>query len=215
MSDFGDQLRENLARKEDHARAAGQQQEQARQAAEKRFEEAEAAAAALIDDVFGPLLAEFQEVIEAEGLLSSRRGRIRQERPARHRPDFGRLRLIYAARGTATGRRVYEVRLAAAVGPAPTGELAIELTAECLHDAAGSYLRQSPPQPLVELPRRILPAGAIDHESACQWCAEVLKRCAEAIMDANSRPAAHAQTPLAAPVCAVPALGAFGAPATV
>ena len=102
--------------------------------------------------------------MEADGLFCRGRGLIKHVHPAAARPDFGRQRLIYTARGTAAGRRLYEIRLTADLGRRPdlgqtsAGELAIELpielTAECLHGAPPSYLRQSPPQPLVELPAK-------------------------------------------------------------
>jgi hypothetical protein len=205
MSDFGDQLRDKLAQQEDAARAAGRRQEQERQAAEKQFEEAEAAAAALIEDVFGPLLAEFQEVMKAEGLFSSRRGRIRHERPARHRPDFGRQRVTCRAHGTARGRPVYEVRVQAGLGRA--SPLAMEFSAECVLCPPSQ-----PPQSLVELPRSSGPAPAIDAAAARQWCGDILKQCAEALMRANFAPG---PAPLHAPLPSMPAMAPIAFPATV
>ncbi len=203
MNDFGDRLHENLAQKEAAVRHAAQAAEQAQQAARKQFAEADLQTAALVADVLRPLLAEFQRVMEADGLFCRGRGAIKHVHPAAARPDFGRQRLIYTARGTAAGRPLYEIRLTADLGRSDLGrselggtglgqtsaggmaiELPLELTAECLHGAPPSYLRQSPPQPLVELPRQSLLATAIDAEAARQWCEEILKQCAAAITQA-------------------------------
>ncbi len=174
--------------------------------------QAEAAAAALVDGVFRPLLAEFRAVMESEGVLC--RGRIRQERPALHRPDAGTQRLIYAARGTAAGQRLYEVRLAARVGRlaadlshTAASELPLELTAECVHDGPPGFRPQPSRQPLAELPRKTLRATAIDRESARQWCEEVLKQSAEALMEANFCPLPAC---VHAPLAAVPAVDPGG-----
>ncbi len=84
MSDFSEQLREDLARKEAAARAAAEVQATEGEAARKRSDDnVDGAAATLVRKVFQPLLEEFKEVMESEGVLHD--GRLREERPTAFR----------------------------------------------------------------------------------------------------------------------------------
>ncbi len=102
----------------------------------------------------------------------------------------------------------------------------VELSAQCLRGAACDFRRDTPPA-LVELPRKTIAADGTDADVARRWCARVLSRCAEALMEASfdggssvsAAPASapvHAPVcaPLAVPACALPAMVSFGAPAT-
>ncbi len=89
---------------------------------------ADLATAALVADVLRPLLAEFQRVMEADGLFCRGRGLMKHVHPAAARPDFGRQRLIYTARGTAAGRRLYEIRLTANLGRSDLGRSELDCT---------------------------------------------------------------------------------------
>ncbi len=88
MSDFGDQLRENLARREAEARAAAEAQSAQAEAASISLVHPDDVAAALVGDVFRPLVEEFGEVMQAEG--GSTLCRRREERPTQMRPAAGR-----------------------------------------------------------------------------------------------------------------------------
>ena len=119
-----------------------------------------------------------------------------------------------------------EVRVTAAPCNNISGESEngkIEFRAEALRGAACDFRRDSAPA-LVELPRLRVAGERADRDAARQWCARVLSRCAEALMEANfdgdssvSEARVHAPdcAPLAAPLPAFPAMVPFGAPATV
>ncbi len=69
MSDFGDQLRENLASREAEARAAAEAQSAYAEAASIYLLHPDDVAAALVGNVFPPLVEEFGEVMQAEGVV--------------------------------------------------------------------------------------------------------------------------------------------------
>ena len=152
------------------------------------------AAAALVADVFRPLLEEFRTVLEEEDVFLLRDGYLAADPAA----GSNECRLRYRAYGTAPGGRLFEIGLAAAA----TDAGAIELSADCFDDAQQDGLTLDSPPPLADLPRQTLPAAPFNREPARQWCAEVLKQCAEAIVEANFDPAAPA-----------PALADFAVPA--
>ncbi len=69
MSKFGDQLRENLAHRGAEARAATEAKSAQAEAASIGLVDADDVAAALVVGVFRPLVEEFGEVMQAEGVV--------------------------------------------------------------------------------------------------------------------------------------------------
>jgi hypothetical protein len=195
MSDFADELRGTLAEQAAVTRAARERHEQQRQP--QPLDQARATTRKILDAVFDPLLEEFWTVMEAESVL--RDGRLKRD--ARAANEYG---VNLRALGIARARRFFEVRLWCRA----TREAAIELSADCLHYYPESATRAADPQPLLPLaPATLGPTPSAIEESR-QWCSQILKQCAAALVDANLASGRD-------PVCAPLADAAAGFPSVV
>jgi hypothetical protein len=208
MSDFGDQLRPGAARMEQDDCARARQEAYERQAANERFDRTRATVAALAAGVFRPLLEEFAEVLRSEGVVDA--PFVRQEGAGRGL-GHGRRQFTFGARSRRYSLRCFHVSLLAV--PRDTG--AIELSAECVQNGTPGPGNRTTWEPLIELPRETVAPDAAQADAARQWCVEVLKRAAEAILEANycfrrTAIVARVGAPVAAPVYAVPALDPGG-----
>ena len=155
------------------------------QAAERRYAEAEAAAEALVRDVFRPLVAEFQKVMESGGVF--RPGNVQEGRIPQgpHWCSYKATGSAYQNRGEAPKRRDYLVRISAA---AFRGSPMV-LSVECRHGATRACRFSPPRTPLLEFAPLSVRHEELDHESARRWCAGLLAKCAQACRDANTVPA--------------------------
>ena len=97
----------------------------------------------------------------------------------------------HQARGEAPKRRDYYVRVsAAAVRGGP-----LLLSVECRHGASRACRYSLPRTPLLTFDPMSVSAEEMDHESAGQWCSDLLEKCAQACRDANRRRSEREEIP--------------------
>ncbi len=197
MTQFGDQLRATLKKKSDQLFARQMQEERLLQAAKRLQDETRRAAGRLCREVFGPLLQEFREVLEAAGVLCG--GAVQLDDAG-----SGAYTCRYVGMGGAPGTPHYEIRIVCSA----TAEGRIELAVECLDTTAAEFgggaaskeQRPSacsplpapcslPParKPLIEFPPKSVAAVSINSDAVRQWCAALLKKCADACIEANGK----------------------------
>jgi hypothetical protein len=204
MSDFGDQLRATLKKKSEQLFARQMQEERQLQEAKRQLDETHAVARRLSREVFGPLLQEFLEVMQSAGVFCG--GTVEQgatqrvpgtEQGVRNAADSplpassSVLRapcsmLSCRAMGTAPGSPHFEVRIACSV--VENGR--IDVAVQCLDTTAAEFESSAAEQSqktLVELPAKSFKTPAIHDDAVRQWCAGLLKKCADACMEENSK----------------------------
>jgi hypothetical protein len=204
MSSFGDELRAVLAKKAASLLARQVHEERQLEAAKRRCDDTRRAAARLGREVFLPLLEEFREVMEAAGLFCG--GRVEElqnenckmkienlQRPAAQVPRICNLQsppspppafcCRLRAMGTAPNSPHYEIRIACTASE----EGRIELSVECCDTTAAEFSSGQPAKALVEFPAKGVAALNLNADAVRQWCAGLLKKCADACLEANGR----------------------------
>jgi hypothetical protein len=192
MSTSGDELRPSAAQREEKARAAEREEAMRRVARDELIDQTRDQAAALALSVFRPLLEEFRQVMESAGVVHG--AFVRMEGQARGGLGHGRQQFTFGGRSSKYSLRHFHVRLLAV--PHDTG--VIELSAECLQNGIPGPGSRTTWEPLVKLPTRNISLEESETDAAQEWCTDVLKRSAEALMEANFHAAHAAPAPLAA-----------------
>jgi hypothetical protein len=119
MSQFADELQGVLAKKAEQLHVEELIRDRQRREAQRQADETASAAAALVRDVFRPLLEEFFLVLEAAGVLCG--GVVEEDRDG-----AGAYLCRLRARGTAPSAPRYEIRVACAIIESGRIEAAIE-----------------------------------------------------------------------------------------
>ncbi len=128
MTEFGDQLRASLKKKSEQLFARQMQEERLLAASKRLQDETRRAADRLYREVFGPLLQEFREVMEAAGVLCGGALELDDGGPGEY---FCR----YTGMGTAPGTPHFEIRIASVA----TQEGRIDMRVECLDATAAEF----------------------------------------------------------------------------
>lgn len=214
MTDFGDELRASIKKKSEQLFARQMQEERLLAASKRLQDETRRAADRLCREVFGPLLQEFREVMEAAGVLcggtvelddggaevplpaSGYPGGVETTPAKAGTPTAGEYLCRYTGMGTAPGTPHFEIRIASVATP----EGRIDMRVECL-DATAAEFSDSPRESsggpaessggppakslILKLAEKSVAALNVNHDAIRQWCAGLLKKCGEAVMEAG------------------------------
>jgi hypothetical protein len=210
MSSFGDELRRVIAKKADQLSVRDALAERARETAQRKRDELDAAAAAVVSEVFGPLVEEFYQALQAAGVLRSRK----HSGPGRH---VNGAHIYSLSVFGASRKAIYRIRIYAAA----TAEARIALKAEVrrrkeekraeeepkrwtelfdevpdsdpssfsLHPSSFPSAPSSFILPPSSFPVKTVAPEHAKNPSVENWCREALKKCAAAVVEAERRKA--------------------------